>query len=295
MARYDSDPSSRTGKRLARRIAPLAILIALILFLLGLNGRKPLEGARKPAETLTAKILNIVNMPVRGGEKLVSDIGDHFDTVDKYREAEAETARLRVIEQEYIAAKGEIEYLKNLFGTQIETDLYTSRIGVRAVSERNGPFVYSALINAGTKRGVKKGQAVLTAEGMYGHVIRAGGGSARVLSVRDLNSRVPIMNLRSRSRAIMQGNSSGAPTLKFVGDGDWIAGDEIVTSGDDGILPRGLPIGQVSGAAPDKLRVTLNVKEAIDWMWVQPFTPIASPEEGVSVDLEAAGPEQAQP
>lgn len=278
MARYDSDPSG-SGQRLARRIAPLAIILAIMLFLLGLNGRQPLSGARQPAETVTAKILNVINMPVRGTEKLISDIGDHFSTVKKYRDVEAEVARLRIIEQEYISSKSEIQYLKDVFGTDIQNDLYKDRIGVRAVSEQNGPFVFSALINAGTKRGVKKGQAVLTGEGMYGHVIRVGAGSSRVLSVRDLNSRIPVMNLRSRQRAIMQGNNNAAPTLKFVGDGDWTEGDEIVTSGDDGVLPRGLPVGRVLGASSDDLRVKLYAKKAIDWMWVQPFTPILKPKE----------------
>lgn len=277
MARYDRDISG-SGPRLARRIAPLAIILAIILFLLGLNGRKPLEGARKPAETVTAKVLNVVNMPVRGAENLISDMGDHFATVEKLREAEAETARLRIVEQDFNAAKAEIKYLQNIFGTQIQTDLYKSRIGVRAVSEQNGPFIYSALLNAGTKKGIKKGQAVLTAEGMYGHVIRAGRGSARALSLRDLNSRIPVLNIRSRERAIMQGDNRSAPELKFVGDGDWASGDEVVTSGDDGVLPRGLPIGRVIGTGPDKLRVKLYAKDAIDWMWVQPFTPIAPPE-----------------
>lgn len=294
MARYDSD-SSRSGQRLARRIAPLAIIVAIILFLLGLNGREPLDGARQPAETVTAKILNVINMPVRGAEKLFADIGDHFDTVEKYREADAEAARLRLIEQEYISVKSEVENLKSLFGTEIEADLYKSRIGVRAVSEQNGPFVFSALINAGTKRGVRKGQAVLTSEGMYGHVIRAGGGSARVLSVRDLNSRIPVMNLRSRERAIMQGNNSGAPMLKFVGDSDWAMNDEVVTSGDDGILPRGLRVGRVIGSGPDNLRVKLYAKDAIDWMWVQPFTPIPRPEDTQMTDAENSAAPDSQP
>lgn len=276
MARYDTDPSN-ARQFIVRRIAIIALIFAVILFLLGLNGRQPLSGARQPAETLNAKVINVLNMPVRGVENIIADLSHHRDLVAKNDALVAENSRLRIIEQDYKSVKAELDYLKDVFGADIEAGQFKTRITVRAVSEQNGPFVYSALINSGKSQGVQKGQAVLTKDGLYGRVIRAGRGSARVLSVRDLSSRIPVINLRSRERAILAGDNSASPQLSFVGDGNWIEGDEVVTSGDDGVLPRGLPIGTVYGNEETGRRVRLYARNAIDWMWVQPFDVIAPP------------------
>ncbi|WP_017930784.1 rod shape-determining protein MreC [Robiginitomaculum antarcticum] len=276
MARYDTDPSN-ARQSMVRRVAILALIFAIILFLLGLNGRQPLGGVRQPAETLSTKALSVLNMPVRGTENLLSGFRDYRDLVERNGTLEAENTRLRLVEQDYKAVKAEVSYLKDIFGADIETGRFRTRITVRAVSEQNGPFVHSALINSGRNQGVQKGQAVLTKDGLYGRVIRTGRSSARVISVRDLSSRIPVINLRSRERAILAGDNSASPQLSFVGDGDWVDGDEVVTSGDDGVLPRGLPIGTVFGTEETGRRVRLFSRRSIDWMWVQPFYAIAPP------------------
>jgi len=89
---------------------------------------------------------------------------------------------------------------------------------VETVSEIDGPFVRSALINAGSKVGIKKGHPVMTVDGLYGHVLSVGPNSARVLRLGDLNSRISVMSARSDARAILSGNNSSTPLLAFVED-----------------------------------------------------------------------------
>lgn len=171
------------------------------------------------------------------------------------------------------------------------------KISARAVAENDGPFVFSALINAGHKKGVRPGNAVMTSKGLYGHVLRAGKRSARVLRLEDLNSRIAVMSQRSEARAILQGRNSDKPKLTFVNSGaDWRDGDIVITSGDDGIMPLGLPIGVVENVEKDEpLTVKLYAQQTpVDWVYVYPFDPIAPPEveeENESVDTvsEEAG------
>lgn len=279
MGRFDN-PRSEGRTRALRKTVVFLILIGVILILLGLNGRDPLESARPPAETFTARIGRIATMPVRGIENLASGFRDHFDTVEENRKLREENARLRSIVVEDAAVTEQVDYIKNLFGADIRTGVPEERLAARAISEINGPFVYSALIDAGQNKGVTEGSPVLTIHGLYGRVTRIGTGSARVLLLKDLNSRIAVMSPRSRARAILTGNNSDLPTLEFRGDGDWQVGDSVVSSGDDGVLPRGLPIGEVVGLEGGVLAVRLfSDRETVDWVTVRPFEPVLPPEE----------------
>ena len=91
------------------------------------------------------------------------------------------------------------------------SDIPAQKIVARSVSETNGPFAHSALINAGAAKGAAKGHAVMTVDGLYGHVVRVGQNSARVLLLNDLNSRISVMSHRSQSRAILVGNNKDLP------------------------------------------------------------------------------------
>ena len=170
--------------------------------------------------------------------------------------------------------------LEKILKVEIGTDIPDEKIAARAVSEIDGPFVRAALINAGVNKGIKIGHPVMTVDGLYGHVVRTGANSSRVLRLGDLNSRIAVMSSRSQARAILAGNNSDFPVISFMSDASaWAVGDVVITSGDDGVLPRGLPIGTVKRGAENTLGVELNVEnKPIDWVWVYPFDPIASPE-----------------
>ena len=101
----------------------------------------------------------------------------------------------------------------------------------------------------------------MTVDGLYGHVIRVGKKSSRVLKLEDLNSRIAVMSKRSQSRAILIGDNSRVPVLSYVIDAaDWVDGDVVITSGDDGVLPLGLPVGAVRVADDGSYLVDLSKK-----------------------------------
>ncbi len=103
-----------------------------------------------------------------------------------------------------------------------------------------------ALLNVGRKAGVTTGQAVVTAEGLAGRVAEVGDNSARVLFVTDVNSRLPVLVERTRERAILAGDNSPQLRLNLLqGVAGVQRGDRIVTSGDGGSFPVGIPIGEV--------------------------------------------------
>jgi len=243
--------SRRQEKRrsaIVRRASVMSLLFALILFFLGLNGRQPLSTVRAPAESGAGRIVSVMSMPLRGAENLIASVGQHFGTVRENRRLKTELNRLKQVEAEMLSLREQVSYLETVLNADIEVLNTDKRIAARAVSETRGPFVQSALINAGAAKGVAEGDAVMSVNGLYGRVVRTGQNASRVLLMTDLNSRIAVMSQRSRGRAILSGDNTGAPSLEFRRDGDWQIGDRVVTSGDDGTLPRGLPIGEVYAA-----------------------------------------------
>ena len=106
----------------------------------------------------------------------------------------------------------------------------------------------SALVNLGRQDGLRIGYAVINGDGLIGRTVEAGDEVARVLLLNDLNSRIPVLVGPSGARALALGDNSAELQLGFVQDGAEIeTGDEVYTSGSDGVLPRGLRVGVVAG------------------------------------------------
>ncbi|MFO0388206.1 MAG: rod shape-determining protein MreC [Alphaproteobacteria bacterium] len=124
---------------------------------------------------------------------------------------------------------------------------HKSYITVRIVSDIAGPFVHAALVNGGTQAGIKQDQAIIAEGGLVGRVVEAGERSARVLLLTDINSRVPVVTEVSREKSIMMGRGHELPSLSYLAAGSKVAvGERVVTSGDGGIFPPGIPVGIVS-------------------------------------------------
>lgn len=232
------------------------------------------------AETAISPGLALLSKPIRAIESLIAGYQDRSRAVEENKALKEELYTLREDKQRAQVMEMKLRRFEDILGANPGSDIPVKKIAARAVSEVEGPFVRSALINAGRNKGIKKGHPVMTVDGLYGHVLRAGAGSSRVLQLGDLNSRIAVMSVRSEARAILSGDNSEFPRLAFIGDrADWREGDKVMTSGDDGVLPRGLPIGTVKSGKAEEFVVALNITgKNIDWVWVYPFQPIAEPE-----------------
>jgi len=136
------------------------------------------------------------------------------------------------------------------------------RTTVRIVADPGGPFVQTRLVDAGRDRGLEKGMAVVDAYGMVGQIVEVGERSARVLLITDFNSRIPVLVERSRDQAILEGRNGPLAELRFLPmNPSVVVGDRVLTSGRGGLLPPGLPVGEV--VQVDDRRVL--VRPLVDW------------------------------
>jgi rod shape-determining protein MreC len=105
----------------------------------------------------------------------------------------------------------------------------------------------AVIIDKGKSDGLKKGLPVIIPEGIAGHIAEVTSHYAKVLLVFDQNSAVDAFVQRTRARGIVKGETTGRCVLKYVlQKHDIRVGDTVVSSGWDGVFPKGLRIGYVS-------------------------------------------------
>jgi rod shape-determining protein MreC len=115
------------------------------------------------------------------------------------------------------------------------------------IANSGGAFVRMILINAGSDDHVARGEAAITGEGLVGRLTEVGARASRVLLITDLNSRIPVTIESTHVPAVLAGDNSERPRLMYLPSADTAkVGDRIVTSGEGGVFPPGLPVGVVS-------------------------------------------------
>jgi len=91
-----------------------------------------------------------------------------------------------------------------------------------------------------------------------GRISGVGENTARVILLTDASSRIPAVIQPSGQRAIVAGDNSAAPPIDFLENPDLVRpGDRVISSGDGGIFPAGLLIGQIAADPGGRLRVRL--------------------------------------
>ena len=137
------------------------------------------------------------------------------------------------------------------------------------------------VIDKGKADGVARGLPVVSAQGVVGQVISAGNRYAKVLLLTDPASAADALIQRSRSRGVVKGNA--APDCLFdyaVRNDDIQIGDWVISSGLDGVYPKGLVIGRVARLmrTNDELFQEVIVSPSVDFEKIEEVLIILNPE-----------------
>ena len=150
-----------------------------------------------------------------------------------------EAERSRLLETD--ATNKRLQQLLN-FRAQLPAGSITASI----IASSASTWFQSCLIDKGSTENVRKGMAVVTPLGVVGQVVSVGARSAKVLLITDANSGVDVLVQRTRSRGIVSGSLEGSTVIKYVKRTEEIqVGDRLVTSGLDGVFPKGILVGIV--------------------------------------------------
>lgn len=256
----------------AQRFAYIGLVFtAAMLMLVGKMEPAAFDRARAQVTDAVAPILDAVSRPL----EVIHDMIGEGKTLLALREENARlrTAHNRLMQWQSVARnlENENKALKELLKFEQAPD--TNSISARVIGDSGGAFARTMILNAGSKAGVRKGQAVITGAGLVGRVQEVGLRSSRLLLLSDLNSRIPVVIESSRVRGVVAGTNG--ETLRLVHlPPDVVAapGDRIVTSGHGGALPPGLPIGVVSAVNDSMIEVEpfvdparLEVVQVVDY------------------------------
>ena len=124
----------------------------------------------------------------------------------------------------------------------------------------------SVYIDKGERDGIKPDMAVITADGVVGKVLRVYGSTSLVLLIDDQTSGVGAILDKARLQGILRGTPSGEVVLeKVMSDETVPTGELVLTSGGDGIFPKGLLVGRVTKVSPgSELFLNIRVRPAAD-------------------------------
>ena len=242
-------------KSAAQRFAYSAlVLLSIALMVIGRADGSLIEHIRTKTSDVLAPVLEAVTQPVTA----VTDAVAHVRALTElYRENErlkTENAALMQWQQVARRLDNENSGLRALMNYQPEGSVWF--ITGRVIGTSGGAFSRNLLINRGTLDSVAKGQAVSAGSGLVGRVTEVGDRAARVLMITDLNSRIPVQIDGNHDRAILAGDNTDRPQLAYVGPHTKInVGDRIVTSGDGGVFPPGMPVGTVASVDGGNIRV----------------------------------------
>ena len=126
--------------------------------------------------------------------------------------------------------------------------LGTELVAAEVLYAARDPFSRKVVIDKGSQDNIRAGQVAVDNRGVVGQVTRVYPWLSEVTLVTDKGQFVPVQNLRNGLRAILAGTGSdGTLELRFVSpNADFENGDELVTSGIDGVYPPGLPVARVT-------------------------------------------------
>lgn len=226
---------------------------------------------RKTSDTLVAPVTGALAGPVRWAGGVADGIGGYFFAASENRRLKAELAAAGIWRERAVALEDENARYRALLGLAVDPPVPMAT--GRTVTESRGPFANTRLINVGSDRGVKVGHPVLSENGLVGRVIGVAPRVSRVLLLTDPVSRTPVMIQRTRARAILTGDGGWAPELAYLRGRDAARpGDLVLTSGDGGVMPRGINVGRVERGVDGGWRVRLASDAApIDFVRVLLF------------------------
>ena len=170
---------------------------------------------------------------------------DHLKMYEEYENLKKKKYSLETLKNENLFYKTENQRLKNLIE---EKNIYTTEfIFSKVLLDQQSPYLKSLIINKGFKHGIKLGVAVKEKSYFVGKIINANFLTSRILLASDLNSKIPVIIEPAGANAILsgQGHNNYAeleylPKLKKI-----VEGDLVFTSGVDGIIPDGIPVGKI--------------------------------------------------
>jgi len=274
-----------TGVWLRRMRGALLILvfISAFLYIFSLNFR-----TSNKMDVLQRSVTETVSLPIRLFGRLFSSLEQYFKDYIwlKNLRGENESLKREIAELQsrvtsYQEAYVENQRLRRLL--DFKTSTMAETIPAQVIVHDLTGWFQTLMVDKGFRDGIASDMPVVNDEGVIGHVLDVSDRYSRVLLITDQGSAVDAIDQRNRVRGILCGKDANGCLLKYIrGNLDIKEGDLVITSGKDGIYPKGLRLGVVHAIYKDPV----DLFQKID---VKPLVRLSALEEVLIIKRVGAG------
>ena len=218
------------------------ICISILIFFLDSFSSNIMSNVRSILNDSIYRVSAVSSSPFNFLENLGKDTKNIFFVLkeNKYLKAELRELKKRDFQTKYLT--NENKRLKEVLDSK--NDSAVSYVLTKVLLDKKSPFLKSIILNKGRRSGIVKGMPVISKNYLIGKVVEANYLSSRVLLLNDLNSRIPVTFGDRAVQSILTGIGRDKPRLEYLPENfEALDGETVFTSGKDGILTPGLPIG----------------------------------------------------
>jgi rod shape-determining protein MreC len=253
----DRSQSDDYSAPLRRLLLGVLCLCLLAIFLVWRIDSPRVERFRAQVTDKVVPSMGWAMVPVTGMVNLVRDFQSYQRLADQNQELRGELRRMQAWKEAALQLEQENARLLDLNNVRLDPRL-TFVTGV-VLADSGSPFRQSVLLNVGARDGIRDGWAAMDGIGLVGRISGTGRNTARVILLTDAASAVPALIQPSGQKALVAGDNTARPLIDFLENRDLVhAGDRVVSSGDGGVFPAGLLIGQIAADTAGRLRVRLS-------------------------------------
>ncbi|SLN46977.1 rod shape-determining protein MreC [Pseudooctadecabacter jejudonensis] len=273
MARKDQSEDFVSPVR--RLLVGVIVLLLLATFLIWRIDNPRVERFRMMVIDTVVPSFDWAMAPVTGVVNLLSDFQSYQRLAQQNRDLRRELQDMKSWREAAIQLDQENARLRDLINVQLDPQL--TRITGVVVADSGSPFRQSVLLNVGSNDGILDGWPAMDGIGLVGRISGVGEDTSRVILVTDTSSNIPVTIQPSGQRAILAGDNTINPVLQFIEDPDLVKpGDRVVTSGDGGVFPADLLVGQLARGTDGRLRTRLSADlERLEFLRVLRSQPTA--------------------
>ena len=287
MAR-DRNTPDRYSTALGRLMLGALVVMLLGLFLLWRIDSPRVERLRMEITDRVIPNFSAITAPVTAAVNILRSARSYTRIYQQNQELRRELQQMKAWKEAALQREQENARLLDLNNVRLDPK-FTKITGV-VLADSGSPFRQTVLLNVGRRDGIVDGWAAIDGIGLVGRIAGVGERTSRVILLTDTSSRIAVSIESNGQRAMIVGDNTSRPPLEFLEAPETVRpGDRVVTSGDGGVFPSGLFVGQVTQTQSGRLRVRLAADmQRLEFLRVvrhQPREPISTAGDLVGVQL----------
>jgi rod shape-determining protein MreC len=243
--------------------------------------------SRNGVPVLEAVTFGVFSEVQRGTSSVLSSVGNVWSGYIGLRRAHVENqdlkrqlAEAQIAMQAQQALADRARSLEQLLELRDQAGVQTTAADIiGATPPVPTPDFRTVTIDKGTREGLRPDMAVIAPLGVVGRIVVPSVRSAKVQLLVDRNAAAGALIERSRAQGVVVGTGEERLRMEYVSElADIVVGDVVVTSGIDGIYPKGFVIGKVEAVEKGGSSFKrISVRPAVDFLSLEEVLVVTTP------------------